>query len=113
VLLLLLQLLAIDARGGPAVVHSVGWFLAALVPVAIAKSAAVDGGHSARPQNIVVKVITSSSAGPAAVLLSASWLAVDPSTLFAASGLSICASLLLMIVTSGEPGLRMAARKQT
>lgn len=99
-------------RSGLGGVQLAGWLLLALAPVSLAlansRELAQDG-----PQELAVYMFTASSGGPAAAVLMAPWLALGPATVFAASGLSICASLLLMIARCDDQGPCLPARKQT
>lgn len=108
-----LQLALADPWTGPALPRSAGWFVLAFTPVALAAPLAADRAPENRAQTYFAKVFTAASVGVAIAVLTASWVAADARSLFAASGLSIGASLLLMIGTDGELGLRMTARKHT
>lgn len=89
-----------------------GWMVLALLPVSLAMAGRPTRGTK-RSQLTIQHILMLSCLGPAASVCLAPWLALDSATLFAATGLSTCASLLLVIATSGEPGLRLPPRNQT
>jgi len=96
----------------PSALTAAGWMVLALLPVSLAMAGRPTRGAK-QSEQIAYQILKVSCLGPAASICLAPWLALDSVTLFAATGLSTCASLLLMIATSGEPGLRLPPRKQT
>ncbi|MBL8727124.1 MAG: hypothetical protein JNM25_01750 [Planctomycetes bacterium] len=109
----LANLIAGGIASGPGPVTSAAWFLMALVPVSLALAVAARVDPETTAQSIIDKMLVFLSAGPAAVVVTAAWSAVEVSSLVAATGLSICASLVRMIAPSGEPRPWAPTRKHT
>jgi hypothetical protein len=111
ILLLSADLISNAEPSGWRPILGAGYYLAALAPVALAASLGLRPVY--RPQNIHTQLFMTLSLGPAAAVLIAAPLAAGSRLLFAASGLSICASLLLMIAWERPRQPQLPGRRTT
>jgi hypothetical protein len=110
-LLLLANLRGHGEQGILLPILGAGYYLVALTPVALAAALGTD--RACATQIVVVYIFRAVSLGPSVSILPAASLAAGSKMLFAASGLSICASLLLMIAFGQPRHLRRPARSST